>query len=42
VFSGRKISKICALWGKEKFWYISVIISMEKGERELALGIYSI
>jgi hypothetical protein len=38
ALSGRKTSKICAHWGKDNFWYISVRTSMEKGERDLTLG----
>jgi hypothetical protein len=36
---GRKISNICALWGKYFFSYISVRISMVKGEKDSSLGI---
>jgi hypothetical protein len=39
ALSWRKSSKICALWGKDNFWYISVRISMVKGEKDLDLGI---
>jgi hypothetical protein len=39
ALSGRKSSKICALWGKDNFWYISVRISMVKGEKDSTLGI---
>jgi hypothetical protein len=39
ALSGRKSLKICALWGKDNFWYISVKISMVRGERDFDLGI---
>jgi hypothetical protein len=39
ALSGRKISKICALWGKDNFWYILVKMSMVKGEKDLSLNI---
>jgi hypothetical protein len=39
AFCGRKNLKICALWGKDRFWYISVRTSRVKGEGDSALGI---
>jgi hypothetical protein len=42
ALSGRKSSKIYALWGKDNFWYISVRIPMVKGEKYLALVICNI
>ena len=42
VSSGRKISKIWALWGKVSFWYRSFRDLMENGMADSLLGIYNI